>query len=96
MTTLESYLSFTFTEELQSARDTDLFAWIQTTQGVRNLFIARPPDFTPLQVTNWIDDDGLCLSQLQVADDGSALLVVRGEGKITRATTQTRPPMCFP
>ena len=81
MHSLEDFLGFTFTQDMVSARHKDKLAWVQTTKGIRNLFIASAPDYDPIQVTAWREDDGQAISDLQMTDDGSALLFIRGEGK---------------
>lgn len=81
MQPLEQYLGFAFTQDMLSARFADRLVWIQTTRGVRNIFSATGPDYTPVQLTSWRDDDGQLLSELQLADDGSIIIVIRGENK---------------
>lgn len=81
MQTLDDYLGFTFTQDMVSARHRDRLAWIRTTKGIRNLHIATGPDYSPIQVTAWREDDGQIISGLNISDDGSSLLFIRGEGK---------------
>ena len=81
MHSLEDFLGFTFTRDMVSARHKDKLAWVQSTEGVRNLFIVSARDCNPVQVTAWRDDDGQDISNLHIADDGSALLFIRGHGK---------------
>ena len=81
MQQLEQYLGFAFTQDMLCARHSDRLAWVQTTRGIRNIFTASAPDLTPVQVTSWSRDDGQLLAGLQIADDGSALMVIRGNGK---------------
>lgn len=81
MHSLEDFLGFTFTQNMVSARHKDKLAWVQCTEGVRNLFIVSAGDCNPVQVTAWREDDGQAISNLHIADDGSALLFIRGEGK---------------
>ena len=81
MLQLEQFFGFAFTQGMLCARHSDRLAWIQTTRGVRNIFIASAPDLTPVQVTSWSRDDGQLLAALKIADDGSALIVIRGKGK---------------
>ena len=81
MQPLEQYLGFAFTQDMHCARHSDRLAWIQNVRGIRNIFTATGPDYTPVQVTSWNRDDGQLLSGLKIADDGSGLLVIRGNGK---------------
>ena len=81
MHSLEDFLSFTFTHDMVSARHSDKLAWVQTIKGIRNLFIAAAPDYDPIQVTAWREDEGQEISGLKITDDGTALLFIRGQGK---------------
>ncbi len=75
---LEDVMSAPFPDALVAARDVDLVAWISNDQGRRNVWIARGPDYVGHQVTAWSDDDGQELTGLEVAHDGSYLIVRRG------------------
>ncbi|WP_062268625.1 prolyl oligopeptidase family serine peptidase [Endozoicomonas arenosclerae] len=81
MQSLEEYLGFTFSQNMVSARQKDRLAWVRTTKGIRNLFIASAPGYDPVQVTAWREDDGQMISGLQISDNGRYLLFIRGEGK---------------
>ena len=81
MQQLDQFLGFTFSQDMICAKQASVFAWIQNTLGIRNIYIAKAPDYVPVQVTVWKDDDGQILSGLKISHDGSDLLVIRGEGK---------------
>ena len=76
--TVEQATAFPFVDGLVSARTTDRIAWVRMVRGVRNIFVADGPDFTPRQVTQFTEDDGQELTQLTFSPDGSALVFVRG------------------
>ena len=46
--------------------------------GVRNVWIARGPSFTPSKATQYLDDDGQEITQLTFSPDGSRLVFVLG------------------
>ncbi len=76
--TIEQVLSYPFGYNLVSAKKTDRIAWLEAQQGKRNLFTAAAPDFKPVRLTNYLDDDGVDLSNPAISDDGSIIVFVRG------------------
>ncbi len=77
--TIEQALSTAFPSELVAAPAGGRVAWIANEKGVRNVFVAAPPDFQPKQLTTYNQDDGQELSELTWSSDGLALAYVRGE-----------------
>ena len=57
--------------ELVSARKVDRIAWIWYEAGLRNVFTAAGPAFTPVRATSFMKDDGTDLTTLRISDDGS-------------------------
>jgi dipeptidyl aminopeptidase/acylaminoacyl peptidase len=55
-------------------------AWVQNAQGVRNIWLARSPEWRARRLTAFSTDDGQELSQLAFASDGRTLWFVRGSG----------------
>ena len=76
--TMEQVLHFAYPGVLTAAESADAIAWVQNLQGERNVWLARGPDFRPLQVTRFTGDDGQELSQLTFSPDGAYLVFVRG------------------
>jgi len=66
--------------ELVSAADVDRIAWIEYERGMRNVWSAAAPDFEPVRLTEWLEDDGVDLSGLQISDDGRVATFIRGHG----------------
>ncbi len=64
--------------ELVSAKKVDRIAWIAYEAGLRNVFTAVGPAFTPVRATSFLKDDGTDLTTLRISDDGSAIVFVRG------------------
>jgi dipeptidyl aminopeptidase/acylaminoacyl peptidase len=76
--TLAQVLHYPFASELVAAERADVIAWVRNLQGVRNVWIARAPDFVPRQLTQYTDDDGQEITQLTFSPDGMRLVYVRG------------------
>ena len=78
--TIEQVLSAPFPTELVAAPKAEAFAWISDDRGVRNVWVARGPDFKSAMVTKFNADDGQELSDLTWKPDGTALFFTRGSG----------------
>jgi dipeptidyl aminopeptidase/acylaminoacyl peptidase len=78
--TIPEILSPAFPSNLVSANAANRIAWIEYERGMRNVYTAVPPNFRPMRLTDYMEDDGNDLSGLQISDDGSVLLFVRGHG----------------
>lgn len=76
--TIEQVLSPAYPFELVSARRADRIAWIAYERGMRNVYTAAAPAFTPIRLTRNLMDDGIDLSGLSISDDGSVVVFVRG------------------
>jgi len=76
--TIEQVLSYPFSYQLASAKKADRIAWFEFEQGRRNVFTASAPDFKPLRLTDFAADDGTDLTSLEISDDGSVIVFVRG------------------
>ncbi len=76
--TLEGLLSAPFPSELLTSPVGGKVAWIQNASGVRNLWVAEPPEYKGRQVTRYAQDDGQQLGGLEWMPDGKGLVYVRG------------------
>ena len=76
--TIEQIISPAYPFDLVSAKKTDRIAWIEYERGMRNVYTAAAPDFKPVRLTDFMEDDGNDLSSLSISDDGSIILFVRG------------------
>ncbi|MEO8810925.1 MAG: prolyl oligopeptidase family serine peptidase [Rhodanobacter sp.] len=63
---------------LVAAKQGNRIAWVLNKQGVRNIWVAEAPAFTPRQLTRYAGDDGQELTQLTFSPDGTYLVYVRG------------------
>jgi dipeptidyl-peptidase-4 len=76
--TIAQFLKPGLPTELVSARKADRIAWIAYEEGKRNIFTAAAPNFLPVRVTAFLQDDGIDLTSLRISDDGATLAFVRG------------------
>jgi dipeptidyl-peptidase-4 len=76
--TIEQFLSPASPLELTSARRADRVAWMAYDRGLRNVYTAAAPDFRPVRLTHYLDDDGRDLTTVRLSDDGSVAVFVRG------------------
>ena len=65
-------------------------AWVQNAEGVRNLWLARAPEWRGRMLTAFSADDGQELTQLAFSADGRTLWFVRG-GAPNRAGETPNP-----
>ncbi len=78
------YIAPAFPEELMSAGQVDRVAWLAYDHGGRNVYTAAAPDFKPLRITKFLEDDGIVLTDLSISDDGSTVTFLRGGVPNTR------------
>lgn len=78
--TLEGILSAPFPTELLAAPAGGKLAWVQNAKGVRNLWVAEPPEYRGRPVTRYTEDDGQALGGLAWSPDAKILVYVRGGG----------------
>ncbi len=78
---IAQFLSPAFPTDLVAARKADRIAWIAYEKGMRNVYTAAAPDFTPVRLTNFLKDDGIELPYVALSDDGSAVVFVRGTAR---------------
>jgi dipeptidyl aminopeptidase/acylaminoacyl peptidase len=76
--TVAQFLSPSSPLSLVSAKNVDRIAWMTYERGMRNVYTAAAPTFTPVRLTNWTRDDGIDLTDVDVSDDGSMIVFVRG------------------
>ncbi|MGH8138711.1 MAG: S9 family peptidase [Steroidobacteraceae bacterium] len=76
--TMAQVLRYPYALELVAAEHADAIAWVRNFEGVRNIWVARGPAFSAVQVTHYTEDDGQELTQLTFTADGGRLVYVRG------------------
>jgi len=75
---LEQIMSYAFPSGLVAAPRGDLVAWVFNQQGRRNIWIGKAPEYKPVKLTSYEEDDGQELGQLQFNYDGSLIIYERG------------------
>ncbi len=75
---MEQVGKFSFPSELTSSPSGEKIAWAMNEQGKRNIYFAEGPDFTPVKLTDFSEDDGQEISSLRFTPDGKWLVFVRG------------------
>ena len=65
---IEDILSPGFPSSLVSARHANRIAWIENERGMRNVYTATPPEYDPVRLTSYLEDDGVDLTGLQISD----------------------------
>src|SRR5437762_6095991 len=76
--TVEQFLSPPFPLVFASAQKADRIAWVGYDRGRRNVYTAAAPNFTPVKLTTFDKDDGQDITAVDVSEDGSTVVFVRG------------------
>ncbi|MGE0128666.1 MAG: prolyl oligopeptidase family serine peptidase [Blastocatellales bacterium] len=76
--TLEQVLSSPFPSELVAAPTGERIAWVFNAEGKRNVWVAEGPEFKARQLTQYNEDTGQEITELQFTRDGKWLVYVRG------------------
>ncbi len=76
--TIEEVLSAPFPTDLVAAPVGDRVAWVYNTEGRRNIFVAEGPQFEGKKITDFLEDDGQAIGDLNFSPDGETLLFVKG------------------
>jgi dipeptidyl aminopeptidase/acylaminoacyl peptidase len=78
--TIDALMASPFPTELVAAPSGARFAWVQSAEGVRNIWIADAPEFKGRKITSYTVDDGQDLTELAFTGDGKFVVFTRGEG----------------
>ena len=89
---IEAILSASFPTDLVASTSGDRVAWVLNKEGVRNIWTASGPQWSPKQVTTYDKDDGQAISQLMFGAD-ETLVYIRGgapnrQGEIPNPTSE--------
>ncbi len=76
--TLEQAMSSPFPEGLTAAPAGGKVAWVFNARGRRNIWVAVAPDYKVRPITNYTEDDGQEISQLDWTPDARSMVYVRG------------------
>jgi len=75
---LEQILGSPFPTNLVAASHALRIAWVFTTRGERNVWVADAPNFEARQVTHYVGDDGMPIAALKLTPDGKRAVYARG------------------
>jgi dipeptidyl aminopeptidase/acylaminoacyl peptidase len=78
--TLDALLATPFPSEIVAAPGGSHVVWVSNARGVRNIWVASSPGYSPRQLTSYAGDEGQDLTALTWAPDARTLLYVRGGG----------------
>jgi dipeptidyl aminopeptidase/acylaminoacyl peptidase len=76
--TIEQVMSAPFPSEMVAAPSGGMVAWVFDARGVRNIWVAAPPDYKARALTSYADDDGQEIAELAWTADARSLVYVRG------------------
>jgi dipeptidyl aminopeptidase/acylaminoacyl peptidase len=76
--TLEQVLSAPFPTDLTTSPSGGKVAWVANIRGVRNIWVAAPPERKGRPVTSFAEDDGQEITDISFTPDGNAIVFVRG------------------
>ncbi|HEY2375345.1 MAG TPA: prolyl oligopeptidase family serine peptidase [Gemmatimonadaceae bacterium] len=76
--TVAQFLSPSSPLELARAKEVDRVAWVAYERGMRNVYTAAAPDFKAVRLTSFMQDDGVDVSEVELSDDGSTAIFIRG------------------
>ena len=80
--TLKEILDAPFASNLIVTKDGKKIAWIDNKAGERNIFIGMGTDFSEVyQLTDYVGDQGVAISNLGFTPDGNRIVFVRGNTK---------------
>ena len=77
--TVAQVMSAPFASDLVAGAHGDV-AWVSDAEGVRNVWVASPPEWRARQVTRYTEDDGQEIGDVVLTPDGRNELYVRGAG----------------
>ena len=78
--TIEQVLSSPFPSDLIAAPTGERIAWVFDAEGKRNIWVADGPEFKARQLTQFNEDTGQELTELEFTHDGEWIVFVRGGG----------------
>lgn len=77
---IEKLMSAPYPAGLSASPSGGLVAWVLNDKGVRNIWVAAPPDYTGRKLTSYTKADGQELGGIAWSKDASTLFYTRGQG----------------
>lgn len=75
---IAAFLSPSSPLSLVAAKKADRLAWMAYEKGMRNVYTAAAPNFSPVKLTQFNEDDGIDLTNVSISDDGRTIVFIRG------------------
>jgi dipeptidyl aminopeptidase/acylaminoacyl peptidase len=79
--TVEQFMSPPSPLEVSAAKKADRLAWVTYERGMRNVYTATAPSFRAVRITNFMKDDGVDVGGVQLSNDGTMAIFVRGSSQ---------------
>lgn len=76
--TLQQVMSSPFPTNLVAAEKAGRIAWVFSSKGTHNVWVADAPQFAARQVTHYSEDDGMPFAALKLTPDGRTAVYARG------------------
>jgi Tol biopolymer transport system component len=76
--TIEQFMSPASPLDLVAAKKADRLAWMAYDRGMRNVYTAAAPEFRPVRLTRFLEDNGIDITNVSISDNGSVVVFVRG------------------
>ena len=76
--TIAQFMSPASPLEITAAKKADRVAWTVYDRGMRNIYTAAAPNFRPVRLTSFLQDNGIDVSDVVLSDNGSVAVFVRG------------------
>jgi dipeptidyl-peptidase-4 len=76
--TLEQILSPPYPWGLVSAKNADRIAWVFYSKGERNVWTAAAPDFKPVNLTGYAQDEVFEIPDVYITGDGKTVVFIKG------------------
>ena len=73
--TIEQVMSAPFPSDLVASPAGGKVAWVFDARGVRNIWVAEPPDYKARAVTSYAEDDGQEIDELAWTPDARAIVL---------------------
>jgi dipeptidyl aminopeptidase/acylaminoacyl peptidase len=95
---LQQVLSSPFPANLVAAERAGRIAWVFSSKGERNVWVADAPNFEARQVTHYTGDDGMPIAALTLTPDGRTVVYARGSeannsGEVADPSSNVEKPL---
>lgn len=82
---IKEVLSAPFVSEVTAAPEGDLLAWVQNTEGTRNVWVASAPDWNGYQLSSFTAQNGQPIEELTFTPNGNHVVFIGGDPNPTNA-----------